>query len=411
MTAIALLNAYASPFLLADTLLTSAGKDPELGRVSYLPGVGQRPSNYLTTKGDRYIQTLGRKTFVFPERSGVMAFAGDLSSAMNVWNNVSARFLNAIFADPSARINLQIFEDHLNGLSSEAMKISLLGITVDTAGQFHPLVHSADKFNTKNFGVCFVAGSGGDDLKETILEYDELVASKKCARPNGTSHAEDLAHIICVKGLYLDSDCRNGDDLKSPLSKSYGGVFEGFEVTKHGAKRLAPRLDLHISTMQDEIQITRAYWIDNLELIQPEGTHYASQRYYIQVLALGELLSPLMNIPISDSFLDVPYARSFSSIAEPAWCTEQATVMNSSDGFFGKNYFCEVDAKLVTHLLPSPIDISAVRVVHSHEHQSPRIRTFPSKKGVLSNVKIYGSDANIHLQIPADFITWLMSHR
>ena len=410
MTAVALLNAYSTPFLLADTLLTSAGKDPEQDRIAYLPGVGERPTNYISKDGPRYIQSLGRKTLIFPAYSGVMAFAGNLTSAMTLWENVSERFLNQVSFNPTARINLQIFEDYLNGLSSEAMNISLLGITVDADGQFHPLAHRADEFNTKNFGVCFVAGSGGDDLKETILEYDELVESRKGARSNGKSHTEDLAHVICIKGLYLDSDFRNGNDLISPLSKSYGGVFEGLEVTKHGATRLAPRLDLHISTKSDEIQITRAYWVDNLELIQPEGTSYASQRYYIQVLELGELCAPLMSIPISDGFLEVAFTRGYSSIAEPAWCTEQAIVMNSSCGFFGRNYFREVDEELLNHLLPDPIEIKSVRVVHSHEQRSPRIRTFPTKDGAPSNVTIYRNEKNIQLRIPSDFIVWLMQH-
>lgn len=336
-----------------------------------------------------------------------MAFAGNLTSAMSLWENVAERFLNQVSFNPTARINLQIFEDSLNGLSSEAVNISLLGITVDAAGQFHPLAHRADEFDTKNFGVCFVAGSGGDDLKETILEYDELVESRKGARSNGKSHTEDLAHVICIKGLYLDSDFRNGNDLISPLSKSYGGVFEGLEVTKHGATRLARRLDLHISTKSDEIQITRAYWVDNLELIQVEGTQYASQRYYIQVLELGELCLSLMSIPISDGFFEVLFTRGYSSIAEPAWCTEQTIVMNSPDGYFGGNYFREVDEELLAHLLPSHIEITSVRVVHSHEQHPPRIRTFSSKKGAASNLTIYRSDANINLRICTDFISWL----
>lgn len=408
MTAVALLNAFSTPFLLADTLLSSSGSDPEVDRVAYLPGVGQRTSNYMSKDGPRYIQSLGRKTFIFPEYSGVMAFAGELSSAMRVWESVSERFLNHISFNPSARINLQIFEDHLNGLNSETMKISLLGVTIDASGNYHPLIHRAHEFNTANFGVCFVAGSGGDDLKETILEYDALLGSRKGARSNGESHTEDLAHVICIKGLYLDSDYRNGSVLGSPLSKSYGGVFEGFEVTKRGVKRLAPRLDLHISTKTDEIQITRAYWIDNLELIQSEGTQYASQRYYIQVLEMGEQCSPLMNLPISGGFLEVTFKRGFSSIAEPAWCTEQAIVMESPEGFFGKNYFREVDAELLSHLLPGTIDIKSVRVVHSHEQQPPRIRTVPTKNGALSNVTICCSDSNIQLRIGTDFIEWLL---
>lgn len=51
MTAVALLNAYSTPFLLADTLLTSEGKDPEQDRIAYLPGVGQRPTNYISKDG------------------------------------------------------------------------------------------------------------------------------------------------------------------------------------------------------------------------------------------------------------------------------------------------------------------------------------------------------------------------
>ena len=128
MTAVALLNAYSTPFLLADTLLTSAGEDPDHDRIAYLPGVGQRPTNYISKDGSRYIQSLGRKTFIFPATSGVMAFSGNLTSAMSLWKNVSGRFLNQVSFNPTAHINLQIFEDYLNGLSSEMMDISLLGV-------------------------------------------------------------------------------------------------------------------------------------------------------------------------------------------------------------------------------------------------------------------------------------------
>lgn len=410
MTAIALLNAYSTPFLLADTLLTSKGEDPEQDRIAYLPGFGQRPANYVSKEGPRYIQSLGRKSLMFPACSGVMAFAGNLTSAMRLWENVSERFLNQVSFNPTARITLQIFEDYLNGLSAEAMDISLLGVTIDAAGQFQPLAHRAEEFNTKNFGVCFVAGSGGDDVKKTILEYDALVESRKGAKSNGTSHTEDLAHIICIKGLYLDSDFRNGNDINSPLSKSYGGVFEGFEMTKRGAKRLAPRLDLHISTTPEEIQITRAYWVDNLELIQPEGTQYASQRYYIHVLELGELCSQFMDTPISNGFFEVCFTRGFSSIAEPAWCTEQAIVTNTHDGYFGKSYFREVDPELLNHLIPNPIEIKSIRVVHSHKQQSPIIRTFPAKDGEPSKMTLSHSKNNIQLRIHSDFIMWLMRH-
>lgn len=83
MTAIALLNSENDPHVVADTLLSADGADPNKDKSIWLPALGYIHSEWENEDGKWHIPRLGRKTFAVPVSSGILAFAGHCQSAFN----------------------------------------------------------------------------------------------------------------------------------------------------------------------------------------------------------------------------------------------------------------------------------------------------------------------------------------
>ena len=105
MTAIALLNPESDPHVVADTLLTAEGRDPNSQPIIWLPSLGDFRSEWGTQKYPWYMARLGRKTFFLPNSSGILAFAGHCPTAFKFWAELSSKFVNTAGYQPDQKID------------------------------------------------------------------------------------------------------------------------------------------------------------------------------------------------------------------------------------------------------------------------------------------------------------------
>lgn len=284
MTAIALLNSENDPHVVADTLLSADGTDPNEEKTIWLPALGQVDSEWENDEGKWYIPRLGRKTFAVPISSGLLAFAGRCSSAFRFWDELSAEFINRQSYDQRSTITNDIVERILHN-SREALQFSLLGAVKDRNGNLVPVIHRPDiVINTKNYGICYIAGSGAELLKEIILERDEFISSVAVSSNNiKCSVTEELAEYISAEMLYKESDFRNGLLKGTPLAHYCGGFYEWYGLKNQGAKVLQPRVDMHVVLDEHEIFITRLI-LSEQYIIPSSGDSIYSSKYPILVV-------------------------------------------------------------------------------------------------------------------------------
>jgi hypothetical protein len=95
MTAIALLNSDFEPHLVADTLLSAEGPDPNASKTIWMPALGSVQTEWGVDGAVWHISRLGRKSFFLPNQSGVLAFAGSCSAAAEFLDELSSAFRNA----------------------------------------------------------------------------------------------------------------------------------------------------------------------------------------------------------------------------------------------------------------------------------------------------------------------------
>lgn len=202
MTAIALLNPEDDPHVIADTLLTAEGKDPNTYSNVWLPALGSVQSEWETDGVLWYIARLGRKTLFLPNASGVLAFAGDCITAFKFWSELSSKFVNITAFEPGRKVDRQMVRDALGQV--EAHKISLLGVLIDDQGKYESYIHKPDiTLHTRNLGICYVAGTGASLVRKIIEAHDQQVGQppkEGVLRRMGPT--EDLAERISSQMLY-----------------------------------------------------------------------------------------------------------------------------------------------------------------------------------------------------------------
>ncbi|PXW62244.1 hypothetical protein DFO55_10173 [Grimontella sp. AG753] len=308
MTAIALLNSENDPHVVADTLLSADGPDPNKDKSIWLPALGHIHSEWENKNGKWYIPRLGRKTFAVPVSSGLLAFAGHCSSAFNFWDELSTHFYSRQAYDPNYSITKDIVENILSN-NKNAYRFSLLGMVRNNNGKFLPLIHRPDAvIETKSYGVCYIAGSGSDMLKKIILERDKAIDNHN--RPTKISHTEDLAEYISAEMLYNESDLKNGLIKGTPLDYYCGGFYEWYGIKDEGVKVLQPRIDMSVSLTDDGIVITRLYFSEQYMLPPSSNSSIYSFKYPISVVNLISDFkyidyTSLLNEQISLSFSEV----------------------------------------------------------------------------------------------------------
>ncbi|MBB6187553.1 hypothetical protein [Rhodanobacter sp. MP7CTX1] len=299
MTAIALLDIDNDPHLVADTLLSAQGKDPKSPRRVWLPALGHVPSEYASPEGCWHISRLGRKTFFLPNNAGILAFAGDCHAAFEFWAELSAKFLARVAYEPSFRIDNAFVDQAVHQTGPSRASFSLLGMFIDATGRRTAYTHNQHiRISTKNFGTCYVSGSGTHLVAKVIKDSDAALSLNGGWRSTySTSATEDLAEHISSGMLYLDSDSRNGTVSNSPLSHFSGGFYEWYGVGSAGIRSMSPRVDINVQFHNDRVTITRAYYIEQLEKRHEGLSHSDAREFPICVMNL--LLEPY-EIDVSD---------------------------------------------------------------------------------------------------------------
>jgi hypothetical protein len=300
MTAIALLNPELDPHIVADTLLSVRGYDPNPVKKIWLPALGQVQSEWADKDGPWYVSRLGRKSFFLPNGSGMLVFAGDCGAAFDFWSDFSDSFRILDQDDPEAKVTSSMLDDVLSR-SKKAADFTLLGVLIDKTGHRQAYVRNSEiTLSTRYFGTCHLAGSGGKFLEEMIRDADDRIEQAggwgKNVRITAT---EDLAEQISSGMLYRESDPRNGFSSKTPLAAYCGGFYEWYGISADGIRPMRSRVDIHFSYQKGSLKAGRIYFVEQLENVKPIDPVAPSQRYYLTVINLG--LVPY-EFPSNESF-------------------------------------------------------------------------------------------------------------
>ncbi|MBY4731533.1 hypothetical protein K6V90_13430 [Cupriavidus pauculus] len=287
MTAIALLNPESSPHVVADSLLSAAGRDLRQKKTVWLPALGSIRSEWGSEAEPWHITRLGRKSFFLPNFSGVLVFAGDCRAAFNFWEELSDAIANVALYDNSVRVRRSLVDRVLTHTAGAA-DISLLGILIDENGQREAYVHNATRLDTANFGSCYVAGTGASLVAQLIRSTDTRISSDGgWAATIRISATENLAEQISSDMLYRESDARNGLSATTPIGAQCGGFCEWYGIETFGIQPMQPRIDIHLKIEDHRVFATRVHLSEMFQLINPPNSTLPSQRYSISVLNLG----------------------------------------------------------------------------------------------------------------------------
>ena len=358
MTAIALLDTERDPHLLADTLLSAYGTDPSPDKRLWLPALGDVPTEWGVDGARFHLVRLARKTFMLPNGSGIVAFAGDCATAFRMWSELSAMILHKSGFDPAYRVNADALQSVLSRLGGDAGRIAVLAMLIDDEQQRTAYVHGqVECIETAHFGTCYVAGSGAQMLERMIRAADEAHDPDTWPAPPSML-AEDLAERLSAEMLHRESDPRNGLVPSSPIDLGCGGFYEWYAVTPEGVRCLQPRLDLHIRADEDGLHFTRLYYVEQLERIAPQQTGVPTQHYFLLVVNLG--LEPLR---LSRS---TARAAGWKLAPEVCWFTVLESAFHAYDEVRGARDLRmdgRLNAELVRWLLPEPLPVHRVRYV------------------------------------------------
>ncbi|MBM7322706.1 hypothetical protein JS562_06145 [Agrobacterium sp. S2] len=208
MTAIAILNAYADPHLLADTLISRDGVDDRADQTVWLPSLGTI-STALTQ--NRHIRRLGRKSITLPHGGGMLAYAGEVPRAHEFWAEFSERIQNNNAYDETRRIDRAMLEVILQSMN--VPQLSILGVLNDPKGSQDIFEYGgALTVETQNYGKCLFAGSGAEFLLDLVLKAD-VFWSGVSHRPVNQTVTEELAESISSRSLSSRSRPPGGTGL------------------------------------------------------------------------------------------------------------------------------------------------------------------------------------------------------
>lgn len=362
MTAIALLSAQIDPHIVADTLLTANGQDPRATKKIWLPALGDVLSEWGEGDGRWHISRLTRKTFVLPNKSGVIAFAGMCTPAIHFINDLSEAFRNKYQYDELARVDEELISRVLE-LSPRSREFSLIGVLIDATGDFRSYIHNTVKrIDTQNFGVCYAAGTGANLIAEIIEAADQRLCLRATAPlSDPSSSTEYLAESISCEMLYRESDHRNGLMVNSPISVGCGGFYEWYQVLPQGIKPFRSRVDIHVAVREaNKLVITRIYFCEQMENtnVRVIDSTLPSQDYYLSIFNLG--LEPCeipMEIELTEWTTIVPektVGALIQSVFNSAGIEMNATARHLSSS---------VSPELAKRLFGKPVEVPRVRLV------------------------------------------------
>ncbi|KJZ63652.1 hypothetical protein [Pseudomonas fluorescens] len=363
MTAIALLNADNEPYIVSDSLITAEGPDPDKNKSVWLPAQGQIKSEWIevdqpdaNTIKIFHITRLGRKCFTLPDNTGILAFADSCEAAYSFWDKLSDKINTNKSYDNLSRPSLNTLHDTISGLGNDAHKFSLLGILIDENSRRVPFIHNPTiQLTTKNFGTCYICGTGASQLAEIIKAKDQAITAE--LRSKKISITEDLAEHISAEMLYQESDISNGYDKETPLAAFCGGFYEWHKIDPVGVRTMPSRVDLHFLILEGKLILSRIYLIEQMQTLGKT----ALERYATSVITLG---CKFFEVP-----KDVPYNEYSKFVSDE----------HENIGVFIKSTFSLYDedkknktpkrlsgktnSDTLRHLFPTPLQIDRTRII------------------------------------------------
>lgn len=303
--------------------------------------------------------------------------------------------------DSSARVDSAMVKDVLRQLPHDAGQFSLLGVLVGASQKRTAFVHGKSvRIETKNFGTCYVAGSGWTLLMEIINQTDHaLGAGYQWPLAYPISATEDLAEHISAAMLHTESDHRNGVTPGTPITAYCGGFYEWYGIQPEGIRPMRPRLDLHVTLEKDQLIITRAYFAEQMQKRYPNQNPLPTQRYFLSVVNL--ILDPYV-IP----FQNTPSKSGVSIELDECWGTLIPLMLDvydsPDDALSQKRLSSRLNTKTMQILFPSPVDVSRVRVMVQTRHSKCTAKRFIAQPGESPNAKLTASNGHLTL--------WLADH-
>ena len=392
MTAIALLNAGTDPHIVADSLLTVDGYAPEDKKKIWLPAVGLVQSEWGRDGNVWHVSRLGRKMFVLPNQSGILCFAGDGSAAYRFWGALSDKWSASSSYDPQIRIDEPMLQVVFREVPEEMRKISLFGILVSPSGDRSVIAHNFElRIETKNFGTCYVAGSGKSLVKEIIHRADSFLSnSKGWPSQYPISATEDLAEHISCEMLPIESGSSNGVFPETPLDLRCGGYYEWAKIEVDGIHPMQPRIDLSAFIENDELVIYRAYFFEHKQLRQYLDT--PSQRICTSVIDLGSQFPPIK--------IQSDWGRGCQILFKESWGTLIPSFFfghHHEDEIFKKQLFGRLTSDMIEKEFSPPQRVSRVRVIVKTGDSTAVQKRFITPKGGDVDAILSAINGNIAL--------------
>ncbi|HED3083152.1 TPA: hypothetical protein R4053_004263 [Citrobacter freundii] len=400
MTAIALLNCENDPHVVADTLLSADGPDPTKDKSIWLPALGYIHSEWENKDGKWHIPRLGRKTFAVPVSSGLLAFAGHCPSAFNFWDELSTHFYSRQTYDPNYSITKDSVESILNN-NKDSYRFSLLGMVKNDAGELLPLIHRPDAIiETKNYGVCYLAGTGTSLLKEIIIEKDKSIFRHNKATK--FSITEELAEHISAEMLYRESDVSNGLVKGTPIDCYCGGFYEWYGIKREGTKVLQHRVDMSILLTSDGITITRLHFSEQ-HISQPSAN--ASIYAHKYPIFVFNLISEFISINY-ESLINEVFSLSIHEVDGVLIDSTFTGYENRSD--YNPRLSGPIQGEIAEKLFGSPVEIKRIRLFVNTGESSSSIG-FVNPVLAECYVKIQYVDGRFIISIDDEVKTYILN--
>lgn len=371
MTAIALLNANVDPHLVADTLLSAEGEDSRTYKRVWLPAKGNVPTEWEGVDGKWHISRLGRKTFTLPNGAGILAFSGDCSAAFRFWARLSDSWHLASSYDETMLVDRSMLDRVLHEMPDDARRFTLLGILIDRSGHREPFTHNEfRRLETSQFGICYVAGSGAQTVVDIVRKLDQALVQAG-GWPHGylISATEDLAEHISAEMLWWEGDIRNGIEPSTPLALYCGGYYEWYQIERRGIRPMRPRLDLHLSISDCGLTITRAHFVEQVEV--PQRSHTVSQRISTSVLNLGVEPVKLSLAEGSRDGVSVDFDETWGTLISSTF--EPYDIGSGSDRLWGR-----LTPELLRKSFDPPVVVHRVRIILARTGQDGVMKRFIS---------------------------------
>lgn len=364
MTAIALLNVENDPHIVADSLLSVDGHAPADRKKIWLPAVGLVQSEWGRDGRTWHVNRLGRKMFALPNHSGILCFAGDGSSAYRFWQVLSNKWLSASRYDPFVRIDDAILQIIFREMPADLGQISIFGILIDSSGNRSVISHNFDsKIETKEFGTCYVAGSGTPLMEQIIHRVDQrLTNSKGWPADYPISATEDLAEHISCEMLHMEGSILNGVSPGTPLDLRCGGYYDWIKIESEGIRPMRPRIDLSVAVEGDELVISRAYFFEHRQL--PQHTKTISQRICTSVVNIGVQFFPIKILNHWGDGHKILFEETWGSLIPSFFFGH-----HYEDEIFKDQLFGRMNEEIIEKNFSPPLEVNRVRVV---------VRTGPS---------------------------------